>query len=321
MIVLTGGAGFIGSCFLRFLNDKGIKDVLVVDHFGKTAKWKNLLGKEFLSFVNKVDFRNLLNDGYYDGMITAFFHFGACSSTTENDNDYLFDNNYAYSVDLADYASFNDIRFIYASSAATYGNGLQGYDDNEFNSLLPLNGYGFSKHIFDKWVIRKGYDEQFTGLKIFNAFGPNEYHKGDMASMVYKSYLQIVDTGKVRLFKSNAPEYSDGGQLRDFIYVKDVCEAIWNIYQNPEITGIFNLGTGKARSWNELASAVFAALGTEPMIEYVDMPENLTNQYQNFTEADMSKLLATGIDFKPQSLELSVKDYITNYLSKNYLIY
>lgn len=321
MIVLTGGAGFIGSCFLRFLNDKGIKDVLVVDHFGKSAKWKNLLGKEYLNFVNKVDFRNLLNEGYYDGIIDAIFHFGACSSTTENDNDYLFDNNYAYSVDLADYASNNNIRFIYASSAATYGNGLQGYDDNEYDSLLPLNGYGFSKHIFDKWVIRKGYDKQFAGLKIFNAFGPNEYHKGDMASMVYKSYLQIVDTGKVRLFKSNTSEYIDGGQLRDFIYVKDVCTAIWNIYQKPEISGIFNLGTGKARSWNELATAVFAALGTKPVIEYVDMPDNLTNQYQNFTEADMSKLLATGIDFKPQSLEESVKDYITNYLSKNYLIY
>ncbi|MDT3738525.1 MAG: ADP-glyceromanno-heptose 6-epimerase [Candidatus Kapabacteria bacterium] len=321
MIVLTGGAGFIGSCFLKTLNDKGITDVLVVDHLGNSDKWKNLTGKSFNYYVNKLEFRNLLKSGFYDGRITAIFHFGACSSTTETDADYLLDNNYSYSIDLAEYAVRNNIRFIYASSAATYGDGSKGYSDSDFDSLTPLNGYGFSKHIFDLWTIRNGYDKLFTGLKFFNVFGPNEYSKGSMASMVYKSYKQIVETGKVRLFKSTTDLYPDGGQQRDFIYVKDACDMIWELFQNTSSAGIYNIGTGKARSWNDLANAVFLALGIQPEIEYVLMPENLINQYQNFTQADMGKMIGKGIAFQPRPLESSVNDYVRNYLSQNFLIY
>lgn len=321
MIVLTGGAGFIGSCFLKTLNNKGISDVLVVDHIGNSNKWRNLLGKDFNGIIHKNDFRNMLLAGKFDGKIEAIFHFGACSSTTENNSDYLLDNNYSYSIDLAEFAVRENARFIYSSSAATYGNGSKRYDDNNLKDLSPLNGYGFSKYIFDLWVVNNGYDKLFTGLKIFNAFGPNEYHKSEMASMVFKSFNQIVETGKVKLFKSNSDEYPDGGQLRDFIYVKDVCEIVWNIYQQKNIAGIYNLGTGKARTWNDLANSVFASLNIQPDIEYIQMPENLTNQYQNYTEADMKKLISTGINFEPASLESSVDDYVKNYLSKKYLIY
>jgi ADP-L-glycero-D-manno-heptose 6-epimerase len=321
MIVLTGGAGFIGSCFLKTLNSKGITNVLVVDHLGNSGKWKNLLGKSFNGFCDKQEFRTKLKAGFFDKQISTIFHFGACSATTEMNADYLMDNNFNYSKDLAEFAVKNNIRFIYASSAATYGNGSNGYSDNKFDDLMPLNGYGFSKHIFDLWSIRNGYDKIFTGLKFFNVFGPNEYHKGSMASMVFKSYNQIVKTGKVQLFRSNTPEFSDGGQMRDFVYIKDTCDTIWNLYIKSDVAGIFNLGTGKARSWNDLANAVFKALNLNPVIEYVEMPESLTNQYQNFTEADTNKLKNLNIDFKTLSLENSVKDYVQNYLSKNYLIY
>lgn len=321
MIILTGGAGFIGSCLLKTLNNKGITDVLVVDHLGNSNKWKNLLGKEFNNFAHKSEFRKSLKKGIFDENVEAIFHLGACSSTTESDADYLFDNNYSYSIDLAEFAVKNNARFIYASSAATYGDGSNGYDDNEFDSLSPLNGYGFSKHIFDKWVIKNGYDKRFVGLKFFNVFGPNEYHKNDMASMVYKSYNQIVNSGKVNLFRSTTSDYADGGQMRDFIYVKDACDVIWEIYRQNTFSGIFNLGTGKARSWHELVNAVFASLDLEPVIEFVDMPDGLINQYQNFTQADMSKLISSGINFKFSSLENSVKDYVTSYLSNNYLVY
>lgn len=321
MIVLTGGAGFIGSNFLKTLNNKGITDVLVVDHLGSSNKWKNLQGKAFSNFINKSEFRLKLLDGKYEGKIDAIVHLGACSATTESDADYLFDNNYSYSIDLAEFAIRNNIQFVYASSAATYGNGENGYSDAEFNSLKPLNGYGFSKHLFDQWVLRNGYDKVFVGLKFFNVFGPNEYHKGTMSSMVFKSYNQIVSTGKVQLFRSNTKEYSDGGQMRDFIYVKDACKVMLQFLSNKSITGIFNLGTGKARSWNDLANSVFLALCLEPKIEYIDMPESLINQYQNFTEADMSKINNSFIDFTPTSLEDAVKDYVSNYLSKNYLVY
>jgi ADP-L-glycero-D-manno-heptose 6-epimerase len=184
-----------------------------------------------------------------------------------------------------------------------------------------LNCYGFSKHIFDLWSISNGYDNVFTGLKFFNVFGPNEYHKGEMSSMIVKSFNQISQTGRVKLFKSNTLDYADGGQMRDFIYVKDACDIMWNLFETPGTAGIFNLGTGKARSWNDLALAVFSALDKEPVIDYIEMPQSLVNQYQNFTEADMNKLNKSGINFKPLSLEDSVKDYVQNYLSKNYLNY
>ncbi|MFP4369024.1 MAG: ADP-glyceromanno-heptose 6-epimerase [Candidatus Kapaibacterium sp.] len=321
MIVLTGGAGFIGSCFLKKLNDMGITDVLVVDHLGHGNKWKNLTGKIFTDFVHKNKFRRHLREGLYIGRIEKIVHFGACSSTTERDADYLLDNNLSYSKELAEYAHKRNLRYIYASSAATYGNGEYGYSDKVFDKYRPLNAYGLSKHIFDQWVVKNGFDEEFTGIKFFNVFGPNEYHKGQMASMIYKSYLQIKDTGKVRLFKSYDPEYPDGGQMRDFIYIKDVIEFLWKMFTDENFSGIYNLGTGIPRTWNDLANAVFSAMGEPVNIEYIDMPEEIKNQYQYYTKADMEKLNSTNCSMQFRTLEDSVKDYVKKYLDNNIAIF
>lgn len=315
MIILTGGAGFIGSCFLKFLNDKGITDIIVVDNLASTNKWKNLVGKKFYKYINKNNFFNEISD-LQDLNLTAIFHFGACSSTTEKNFDYLYENNFDFSVRLAKLSLINQVPFIYASSAATYGNGDNGYDDNVFEPLRPLNGYGYSKHLFDLWVLENGYDKIFTGLKFFNVYGPNEYHKNDMASMIFKSFNQMQNIGKIRLFESNTPLYKNGDQLRDFIYVKDVISITWELYEK-QIKGIFNLGTGQARSWNDLANAVFSALNTKPSIEYFPMPEHLKEQYQNFTQANMQKMKNYGINFNFTSLEDGVKDYVQNFLTKN----
>ncbi|MES2766365.1 MAG: ADP-glyceromanno-heptose 6-epimerase [Bacteroidota bacterium] len=318
MLVLTGGAGFIGSCFLKKLNDEGFKDILIVDHLGTDDKWRNLLGKSFADITDIHTFRRNLLDGAYGERIESIVHLGACSTTTERDADYLLDNNYAYSRDLAEYAVERNIRFIYASSAATYGLGENGYNDTEFENLRPLNMYGFSKHIFDLWVLKNGFEKKTCGIKFFNVFGPNEYSKGDMASMVFKAFRQIKQTGGVKLFKSNSPEYKDGDQKRDFIYVKDACDVMWTMLQENSINGIYNLGTGKARSWNDLASAVFKAMDVAPKIEYIEMPESLKSQYQNFTEANMTSLEKTSAFKKFMSLEESVEDYVQNYLIKNF---
>jgi ADP-L-glycero-D-manno-heptose 6-epimerase len=320
MLVLTGGAGFIGSCFLKTLNDKGITDILVVDRLGTGDKWRNLLGKQFADIADIHTFRRNLLDGAYGERIESIVHLGACSTTTERDADYLLDNNYAYSRDLAEYAVFKNIRFIYASSAATYGLGENGYSDTEFENLRPLNMYGYSKHLFDLWVLKNGFEKQFCGIKFFNVFGPNEYSKGDMASMIFKAFHQIQQTGQVKLFKSNSPEYSDGEQKRDFIYVKDACDVMWAMLRDNSINGIYNLGTGRARSWNDLTSAVFKAMDVPAKIEYIEMPESLKAQYQNFTEADMSSLQKTSAFKNFQSLEESVEDYVQNYLMKNFAI-
>jgi ADP-L-glycero-D-manno-heptose 6-epimerase len=317
MLVLTGGAGFIGSCFLKKLNDEGIKDIIVVDHLGNDDKWRNLLGKQFTDIVNITTFRRKLLSGDYGERIETIVHLGACSTTTERDADYLLDNNYAYSRDLAEFSVQNNVRFIYASSAATYGLGENGYSDTEFSSLRPLNMYGYSKHIFDTWVLENGFEKQFCGIKFFNVYGPNEYHKGDMASMIFKAFRQIQQTGEVKLFKSNSPEFKDGEQKRDFIYVKDAVDVMWGMLQDNSISGIFNLGTGKARSWNDLANAVFKAMDKPVKINYIEMPESLKAQYQNFTEADMSSLKKTSAFKEFPSLEENVQDYVQNYLLKN----
>ncbi|ROL58175.1 ADP-glyceromanno-heptose 6-epimerase [Bacteroidetes/Chlorobi group bacterium Naka2016] len=318
MILLTGGAGFIGSVFLNLLNDKGITDVIVVDHLSQNEKWKNLVGKKFVEYFNKDEFLNLFDTKKFTNFrFDAIFHFGACTNTYERNVDYLIENNFRYSIKLAQLAADKSIRFIYASSAATYGLGNNGYDDNLVFELQPLNAYGFSKYLFDCWVVVNGLLDQFTGLKFFNVYGPNEYHKGEMASMVYKSFLQVNQTGKIKLFKSNSPRYADGEQKRDFVYVKDVVNLVWKIYENG-LTGIYNIGTGKARSWNSLANAVFKTLNLEPKIEYIDMPKELESQYQNFTEAKMDKLLSKIGDFEFTSLEDGVSDYINNYLLQDW---
>jgi ADP-L-glycero-D-manno-heptose 6-epimerase len=318
MIVVTGGAGFIGSCFVKTLNDRRRFDVLVVDTLKHSVKWKNLVGKKFIDFVNKHDFIEQLLSGDYGAEIEAIVHLGACSATTETDGDYLLENNYRYSMNLADYCYQRNIRFVYASSAATYGAGDQGYSDRVFEELKPLNMYGYSKHLFDQWILHQGLEHKVVGLKFFNVFGPNEYHKGEMASVVYKAYRQILETDKLRLFKSYHPDYADGEFKRDFVYIKDVCEVLWNCLQLGEVSGIYNVGTGIARSWNDLAHAVFRAMGRESHIEYVDMPEHIRSQYQYFTEADMTKMQETRAYVAPQTLEESVRDYVQGYLAKQY---
>jgi ADP-L-glycero-D-manno-heptose 6-epimerase len=315
MIVVTGGAGFIGSAYVEKLNREGVDDILVVDRLGNGEKWKNLVHKSYRSIIDKEAFLYGLDDGTFDGQIECIVHLGACSSTTERNADYLIDNNYRYSVHVADYCVEQDIRLVYASSAATYGAGENGYDDSIFDTLTPLNVYGYSKHLFDQWVRRGGHDARVCGLKFFNVFGPNEYHKEAMASMVYKSFSQIERTGKVQLYTSYDDAYENGGQKRDFIYVKDVCDVLWKVQCDPTVNGIYNLGTGEARTWNDLVRAVFSAMDVPVSIDYVEMPESLRNQYQNYTQASMGRLQATSAAHVFHSLEESVSDYVRRYLS------
>ncbi len=316
MIVITGGAGFIGSCLLKYLNDRGREDILIVDNLDTSAKWKNLVGKEFIDYIPKYEFIDFINNIEDTDIIECIFHLGACSSTTELDMDYLYDNNYNFSKDIASFCLDNEVKLIYASSAATYGMGENGFNDDEFINLSPLNGYGFSKYLFDKWVVKMDLDNTFCGFKFFNVFGPNEYHKQNMSSMVYKSYNQIKANGKVSLFKSNSSDFGDGEQQRDFIYVKDLCKVLLEAY-DKSITGIYNLGTGTTSSWNELIKNVFRSLNKDNNIEYIDIPVDIANQYQNYTKAEMSKYHNAPFETEFMSLEESVNDYVKNYLENN----
>lgn len=318
MIVVTGGAGFIGSVIIWKLNKLGYDNIVVVDRLGTGDKWKNLNGLKFADVYNKEEFYNMVVDETVPFNVDAIIHLGACSSTTEKDADYLLQNNYRYSVELAKHCLPRRARFIYASSAATYGIGEYGYDDNvdELESLRPLNMYGYSKHMFDLWVKRMKIMDKVVGLKFFNVYGPNEYHKGDMRSVVHKAFEQIRDTGKAKLFKSNHPDYGDGEQQRDFVYVKDVVDMTLYFLENRDQGGLFNVGKGKARTWNDLVNALFAAMGKEPNIEYVDMPEHLKGKYQNYTQAKLDKIIAAGCPSPDTSLEDGVKDYVQNYLLK-----
>lgn len=317
MIILTGGAGFIGSCMLDALNKAGRHNLLIVDSLGKGQKWKNLVGKTYIEIVSKQDFRSMMNADAFDDAVEAVIHLGACSSTTETNADYLYDNNYLYSVEIAEFAAGKGARFIYASSAATYGDGSRGYSDSS-TDLRPLNMYGYSKHLFDQWIRLNGMEDECVGLKFFNVFGPNEYHKGSMASLVSKAVGQIESRGYVELFKSTEPTYPDGGQMRDFIYVKDVCSVMMALLERPEVNGILNLGTGTARSWNDLMTAVFLAMGRPVDIRYIDMPDDLARQYQNYTQADMSTLTSKLQDVQFSSLEDSVADYVNGYLTRGW---
>jgi ADP-L-glycero-D-manno-heptose 6-epimerase len=319
MIIVTGGAGFIGSALIAALNKRQISDILVVDQLGTDQKWKNLRNLAFADYVEKDDFLEMVVENRLDFPTEAVFHLGACSDTTETNASYLIKNNYEYSKLLAQWATADNIRFIYASSAATYGDGSAGFSDDEekIGELRPLNMYGYSKHLFDLWAKRAGLLKKIVGLKYFNVFGPNEYHKGDMRSFVIRAFEQIKATGKVCLFKSYRPKFKDGGQMRDFIYVKDAVDMTLFFYDNPQIGGLFNIGTAKARTWNDLVKAVFAAMDKKPSIEYIEMPESIRNQYQYFTEADIAKLRKAGYKQETTSLEDAVKDYIQNYLQKD----
>lgn len=320
MIIVTGGAGFIGSAFVWKLNSEGIDDIIIVDKLGASEKWRNLVNRHFLDYIHKDKFLKILCENRLTN-ISAIIHMGACSSTTERDADYLMENNYGYSKALAEWACKNNVRFIYASSAATYGDGSRTFSDDDATTatLQPLNMYGYSKHLFDLWALRNRLSGKITGIKFFNVFGPNEYHKGDMVSVVFKAFHQIVETGRVKLFKSYRNEYRDGEQMRDFVYVLDCVNIMWWFLQHPEATGIFNLGSGTARTWNDLAKAVFSALGRKTLIEYIEMPESIRDRYQYFSEARMEKLASAGCSLKFRSLEDAVHDYVVNYLAKGNL--
>ena len=315
-IIVTGGAGFIGSNLIAELNARGEKDILIVDHLGTGEKWKNLRSLRYEDFMDKDDFRESFLCDLVEPAETVF-HLGACSATTETDADYLMDNNYRYTRDLCEWTLANEGRFIYASSAATYGNGENGYSDDDAVTpkLKPMNMYGYSKHLFDLWAMEHELFNEIVGLKYFNVYGPNEYHKGDMRSVVHKAFCQIRDTGGVSLFKSYRPDYADGEQVRDFIYVKDAVAVTLFFMENPETEGLFNCGTGKARSWNDLAKSVFAALNKKPNIKYIEMPDHLKGQYQYHTVAVMQKLKAAGYSKPFHTLEDGVRDYVQNHLA------
>lgn len=320
MILITGGAGFIGSVLAKQLNALGHTDLVIVDKLEDSIKWKNLRGIKYLDYIHADELFN----GDYDDLIAQtdlIFHMGACSSTTEKNMDFLMKNNVAYSQALFRFAATKNIPFIYASSAATYGAGEFGYHDNHegISQLMPLNPYGYSKQLVDEWILKEeAKPDHWFGLKFFNVFGPNEYHKEEMRSLVHKSFEQIKSSGKVKLFKSHRPEFKDGEQLRDFIYVKDVVGAMIELAdpEKAEHSGIYNLGTGVARSFLDLTKATFKSMGIAPNIEFIDMPEALRGQYQYYTQAEVAKLMSVLPGFEFTSLEAGISDYVQNYLMK-----
>lgn len=313
MIAVTGAAGFIGSAIIKELNGRGAADCHAVDSLGADEKWKNLNGLKFSEYEEKESFlkRIVYDDPILKQSVDGIIHMGACSSTTEKDASFLIENNYKYTQVLAKWCLKNGKRFVYASSAATYGDGSMGFDDDEakIDSLRPLNMYGYSKQLMDLWAVRTGIIKNIAGLKFFNVYGPGEAHKGDMRSVVHKAYGQIKKEGTLKLFKSHREGYADGGQLRDFVYVKDAVNMTLFVYEK-NINGLFNAGTGKARSFADLGRACFKAMGKEPKIDYIDMPENIREKYQYFTEAKMDKIKNAGYVMKIHSLEEGVEDYI-----------
>ena len=319
MIVVAGGAGFIGSAIVWKLNQLGKTNIIIVDELSKDEKWKNLIGLKYEDFVNKLEFIEQVLDDVIPYNVEAIVHMGANSSTTEKDADHLIDNNYNYTKELAKYCVEKHIRFIYASSAATYGDGELGFNDDEskLETLRPLNMYGYSKQLFDLWAKRNAISDRIVGIKYFNVYGPNEYHKGDMRSVVHKAFEQVRDAGKVRLFKSLNPKYKDGEQMRDFIYVKDAVDMTLFFLDKIDKNGIFNVGSGKARIWNDLVTTLFNAVGKPVNIEYIDLPNHLADKYQYFTEANLNKIRSAGYDKPITSLEDGVTDYVKNYLLKN----
>jgi ADP-L-glycero-D-manno-heptose 6-epimerase len=319
MYIVTGGAGFIGSAMIWKLNQMGIDDILVVDNLASTDKWKNLVNLKFSDYLHKDQFLKFMAEGDDPFATQAVIHMGACSSTTELDADYLMENNLRYTQVLCRFVLKNSVRFLNASSAATYGGGEKGFSDavEGLENLKPLNMYGYSKHLFDLWAARAGILDRIACLKFFNVFGPNEYHKADMMSVICKAHKQIGQTGGMRLFKSYRPQYPDGGQMRDFVYIKDCVDILWWLLENPQVNGVFNVGTGIARTWNDLARAVFAAMGKAPDISYIEMPEAIRDKYQYRTQADMGKLRAAGYTAPMTSLEDAARDYVTGYLDKD----
>ena len=325
MIVITGGAGFIGSNLVAALEAQGEENLVVCDVLGSSDKWRNLAKRGLRDFVHPDVLFDYLETNKKE--VTAIFHMGAISSTTEKDADLIMKNNFILTRDLWRWCGANKVRFIYASSAATYGDGEQGFKDDDtidfLGGLRPLNPYGWSKHLFDRSVadiIHRTRSEetppQWAGLKFFNVYGPNEYHKGDQMSVICKLYPQVAAGAAARLFKSYHPSYGDGGQLRDFVYVDDCVSVMLWLYQNPKVSGLFNVGTGKARSFKDLALATFSAAEMEPKINFTEMPEDLKGKYQYYTQADMSKLRAAGYTAPFIELEEGVRQYVQHFMAQ-----
>ncbi len=319
-IVVTGAAGFIGSCLVEFLNEKGFTNLIVVDDFSRDDKKPNLKGKNYITKVEREEFFQWIDK--HKPRINFFFHIGARTDTTEFNYSVHQHLNVEYSQKVWDFCTVHKIPLVYASSAATYGAGEYGYDDDHHlpEKLKPLNPYGISKNEFDKWVLHQGAHNHppfWAGLKFFNVYGPNEYHKGRMASVIFHAFNQVKKTGVVRLFKSHRPEFKDGQQLRDFIYVKDIIKVCFWLMETQPQSAIYNLGTGKARSFEDLAKATYGGMDLKPEIQFIDMPMDIRDKYQYFTEANMKKLRDAGYKDEFFSLEKGVDDYVRNYLSKD----
>ena len=316
--IVTGGAGFIGSNIVAALNARGDENILVVDDLASDEKWKNLVGLKYDDYMDRDTFRRSILDKRHTN-VSAIFHMGACSATTETNAAYLADNNYQVTRELCEWCLKSGTRFIYASSGATYGDGALGYsdDDRVTPTLRPLNMYGYSKHMFDLWALRNNLLGKIVGLKFFNVYGPREDHKDDMRSVVHKAYGQITNTGVVKLFKSYHPDYRDGEQVRDFVYVRDAVNVCLYFDRHRDVSGLFNVGTGTCRTWLDLANAVFAAMKRTPNVEFIEMPETLRPKYQYHTEARIDKLRAAGYDQPFATLESGVEDYVRTHLSLN----
>ena len=316
-ILITGGAGFIGSALVWELNRRGCENIVVCDRLSTDEKWKNLVPLKFADYIDGNDLLQAVQHSPAKlGRFDHVLHLGACSATTERDADYLMRNNYEFTKQLCQWSLAKQTRFVYASSAATYGDGAHGMNDQDpdIHKLRPLNMYGYSKHLFDLHAKREGWLPSIVGLKYFNVYGPNEDHKADMRSLVHKACGQILATGKVQLFKSHRPDYKHGEQMRDFLYVKDAIRMTLHLAETPSAGGLFNLGSGKAHTWIELATAIFTALGKEPVIEFIDMPEHLQSKYQYYTCADIAKLRASGFTQDITALTEAVRDYVQGYL-------
>lgn len=315
--IVTGGAGLIGANLVAALNRRGESSILLVDHLNHPDKEANLRRLRFRDYLDKQAFRLALRDGRIDPP-TTLFHLGACSSTTEMRLDYLEDNNTACTRELCAWCLGRGVRFIYASSAATYGAGERGYDDDDAVTprLQPLNPYGWSKQRFDLWALERGLFDRIVGLKYFNVYGPGEDHKGDMRSLVHKAHAQILATGRLQLFRSHRPDYRDGEQDRDFVAVEDAVRTTLHFHDHPDRGGLFNCGTGRARTWLDLAHALFAALGRPPAVEFIDMPDALRDKYQYHTQAETAKLKAAGAPVPDTPLEEAVARYVRLWLSR-----
>jgi len=315
-ILVTGGAGFIGSALIWALNRRGYHDILVTDFLHKDEKWKNLVALRFTDYLEADRFAEMLarNPNLFHD-VRAIFHLGACSATTEMDASYLIRNNFEWTKTLAHFALERQVRFVYASSAATYGARAVGVSEGKpLDKLRPLNMYGYSKHLFDIYAQNAGFLPKITGLKFFNVFGPNENHKAEMRSVVSKAFHQICETGTVRLFKSYRPDFAHGCQMRDFLYIKDAVNAIIFLAEHVDGGGLFNLGSGEANTWLSLVTPIFTALGRAPCIQFIDMPEPLRRKYQYFTSANIDKLRKAGFTQAMTPLHTAVTDYVTNYL-------